>query len=167
MEEKSFKDLWSEFIILGWSGKENLGEEKRKFLEDIEINPQVYLRKWDNTWNIYYLPIATSLKIPAPWPSIWREFVVWGGAGMYELLIKTEPLDNINRFGIRMTQLVTHIERSLCGTSKDWFFDSLLPSVISIGTKDFREWVTEETEAKLNLKPWILRSSDNWNDTEI
>lgn len=158
MEGKGFIELWDEFISLQWDGySPNSSWNSR--LEDIELFPLTYIRRWEGRWILHILPISTKLIIPAPWPQMWSEFNTWGGAALRELLSRP-PNNLVEEFGLRMFGIVSHIERKMCGSEEFWeIWEKELRNLLLLGTKVFRKWMEEQYEIK--LEPWIYENIED------
>lgn len=161
MNSKTFEELWSEFIALGWTGYYNPKSSWNSSLVDIQIFPKIFLRRWEGKWIIQFLPIATKLIIPAPWPLMWSEFNTWGGGSMRELLKSgNEIKSKVECFGRIWFSIVTHIENKMCGGLKvKEIWEELLGKILTLGTSDFREWMKEEFD--ITLEPWIYENLED------
>lgn len=148
---RNFCDIWDEFICLGYE-RRNIQSDR---VEDLEIYPKIYLRKYKGIWKVYYLPISTILEIPAPWSSMWSEFCVWGGE-LVSIVQNLLPRTGIEKFGKYMTQWISNIEKGLCGSYKELVFEETLTTLLETGTYGFRKWMEEEY--KIKLDPWKITS---------
>lgn len=151
MKSKRIIQLWGEFIDLGWSKK--LWSDKRD-LKDLELFPKVFLRKWQGSWTIHYLPIGTVLTIPSPWPSIWSEFVTWLGDENYWSSIKEKNSSILDLFAQKMIYITSQIDRDLCIGYKYEEFEEALDTLIGIGTKDWADICKEKWEIRFPM--WTI-----------
>lgn len=157
MKNKEFEELWSEFLSLGWEGNDPKSTWNTS-LVDLQLFPKIFLRRWEGAWIIQFLPFATKLIIPAPWPLMWSEFNTWSGGSMVELLKSKLPIKSkVEYFGRIWFGIVSHIERKLCGSPEfEKIWEEELGKILTLGTRDFRTWMKEEHNIK--LEPWIYEN---------
>lgn len=144
MKSKGIIQLWGEFIDLSYGGKPRIDYRD---LKDLELYPKVFLRKWKGEWTIHYLPIGTVLNIPAPWPSIWYEFVEWLSGREYTTDVLSSTV--VERFAENMINVTLQIHRSLSVNYKYEDFEAWMDELVRIGTKPWRQIFLELWNIKL------------------
>lgn len=159
MKSKNPLELFDEFLSLSY---DPVGLEKE--LYDLKLFPMVYLRKWEGKWTIHILPIGTRIMIPAPWPSMFSQFNVWGGGRVMDWIKENiKDWENFNpllQFTITFYNFTRHIEREMCGSPEyEKIWEENMGNCMKIGTKLFRDWI-KETHGE-ELKPWILENFEN------
>lgn len=163
MKSKDIFELLDEFLSLGWYWDRK--RELEKNLKDLQLYPGVWLRKYKGNWTIEYLPVGSRMEIPSPWPAIWSEFCVWGGSRVMdwseEVDIEEIKDNKLLYFCYTFFKLVTYIEQELCNASPEFgnMWEEEMEKLCEIGTKDFREWI--EQEHNLKLQPWEIDNFEN------